>query len=346
MRDMLLAGDVGGTKTVLALVDAAGGPGAHVVTASFESRRYDGLEPIVREFLDGAAGRVRHAAFAVAGPVLDGAALLTNLGWQVDMRSLATDFELVSALLVNDVQATAFAVPLLSPDALATLQAGHPDPHGVRAVIAPGTGLGEAYLVPSRSGFVARASEAGHSDFAPVDETQVELLRFLWRSTPHVSYEQVCSGRAIPDLYRFLHESGAEREPAWLADEVAASEDPTPAIMASALRPGHDGAIGRRTVALFVEILAAEVGNAALRLLPMGGLYLGGGIPPRIVPALRDASFLRAFAAKGRMADLMPAFPVHVILDSSAALAGAIAYARAEAALAASGALRTSTDGR
>jgi glucokinase len=334
MRDMLLAGDVGGTKTVLALVDAEGGPGAPVVTGAFESRRYDGLEPILREFLDGASGRVRHAAFAVAGPVLDGAALLTNLGWQVDTRTLTDDLALTSAVLVNDVQATAFAVPLLPPEAVTTLQAGHGDPHGVRAVIAPGTGLGEAYLVPSRGGYVARASEAGHSDFAPVDETQVELLRFLWRSTPHVSYEQVCSGQAIPDLYRFLLESGIEQEPAWLAEQLAQVDDQTPAIMASALRPGRDGAIGRRTVALFVEILAAEVGNAALRLLPMGGLYLGGGIPPRILPALRDPTFLRAFAAKGRMAELMASFPVHVILDPSAALAGAIAYARAEAQLA------------
>jgi glucokinase len=333
MRDMLLAGDVGGTKTVLALVDAAGAD-ATVVTAAFESRRYDGLQPILHEFLHGASGRVRHAAFAVAGPVLDGAALLTNLGWHVDTRGLAVDLGLDSAVLVNDVQATAFAVPLLAGDALTTLQPGQPDPDGVRAVIAPGTGLGEAYLVPSRSGFVARASEGGHSDFAPADEAQLELLRFLWRTTPHVSYEQVCSGRAIPDLYRFLRDSGAEQEPTWLAEQVAASDDPTPAIMLSALKPGVDGAIGRRTVSLFVDILAAEVGNVALRMLPMGGLYLGGGIPPRILPALRDAAFLRAFGAKGRMAELMSAFPVHVILDPAAALAGAIAYARAEAALA------------
>ena len=332
---MLLAGDVGGTKTVLALVDAAGGTGARPVTGAFESRRYDGLEAILQEFLQGVPGQVRHAAFAVAGPVLDGSALLTNLGWQVDVQALTAGFELTSAVLVNDVQATAFAVPLLAPDQVTTLQQGLPDAHGVRAVVAPGTGLGEAYLVPARSGLVARASEGGHSDFAPADELQLELLRFLWRTTPHVSYEQVCSGRAIPDLYRFLHESGAEQEPAWLAEQLAGLEDPTPAIVESAVRPGNDGAIGRRTLALFVAILAAEVGNVALRMLPMGGLYLGGGIPPRILPALRDSTFLRAFGAKGRMAELMTGFPVHVILEPAAALAGAMAYARAEAALAA-----------
>jgi glucokinase len=202
-------------------------------------------------------------------------------------------------------------------------------------VIAPGTGLGEAFLITGAEGVEAFPSEGGNADFAPSDDTQMELLRFMRERVGHVRAEHVCSGIGIANLYRFLKETDAAAEPAWLAERLAGVADPAPVLGEAALHAasgGESAPIATRTLELFVDILGAEAGNLALRMLPAGGVYVGGGIPPRILPLLRDGRFLRAFRAKGVFSAMMATFPVCVILDPRAAVLGAAAYASARAA--------------
>jgi glucokinase len=333
MTTLLLAGDVGGTKTVLTALASDPRSPRRIAEATYESRRFDGLEPIIEEFL-GSHGlrkpsvRLLRACFSVAGPVGEGEALITNLGWRLRGDALAETFGLEHVDLVNDLQATAYAVPWLPATQLHTLQEGAAVPDAPRAVIAPGTGLGEAFLVRRDSRWEALASEGGHANFAPADEAQLEMLRFLQQRIGHVSYEQVCSGIGIPNIYRFLKETGAEREPDWLAARLALADDPTPIIGDAALGIGAPACrLCARTIDLFVAVLASEAGNMALRLLCSGGVYVGGGIPPRLLSFLDGERFVRAFRSKGRFTSLMSAFPVHVILDPRAALLGAVQYA-------------------
>jgi glucokinase len=322
---LLLAGDIGGTKTVLAAVRPDGDAWAPVAQARFENREYDGLEAIVGEFLARHPLPVRAAALSVAGLVSDGRAVVTNLSWSIDSARLRDAFGLSSVLMLNDLEATAYAIPALRREQICTLQPGVPATAAacLHAVIAPGTGLGEAVLRTDPGGAEAWPSEGGNTDFAPADDEQIELLRYLRPRFGHVSFEQVCSGLGIRNLYAFLKDTGREPEPAWLAERLAAAPDPTPVIATAALEGRADAAICARAMGLFVDILGAEAGSMALRLLPQGGVYVGGGIPPRILPLLRDGRFLRAFRAKGRYDELMPSFGVHVILDANAATRGA-----------------------
>jgi glucokinase len=325
--NLLLAGDVGGTKTFLAILAPETGTTANLAEASFENRKFGSLEQMLEEFLAGIDLRVRHMSFSVAGPVLDDEeTLISNLGWTVSPARLHRRFGLASVHLVNDLQATAHALPHLSSEDICTLQQGEPRAHGPRAVIAPGTGLGEAFLIWTGTRYDAVASEGGNADFAPADAQQLELLRFLQDRLGHVSYELVCSGVGIPNLYRFLKETGAGSEPAWLAERLAGVVDPTPAIVDAALDPDRPAEICRQALDLFTSILAAEVGNLALRVLPTGGVYLGGGIPPRILPLLRRKQFVERFRSKGKFSDFLDRFPVHVILEPRAALVGAAHY--------------------
>ncbi|MDP9349852.1 MAG: glucokinase [Gemmatimonadota bacterium] len=318
---MLLAGDVGGTKTVLALVDPASGRIA--AEATFESRALPGLDGGLGEFLDRNGATARWASLSVAGPVIDGRAHLSNLGWTIDGEELADTFGLAAVRLVNDLQATAFALPQLGSEHLLTLQAGEWLAGGARAVIAPGTGLGEAFIFSTGPGFTAYPSEGGNADFAPTDRLQAELCLFLLERQGHVSYEDVCSGRGIPNIYRFLKESGTAEEPAWLRDRLAVAADAAPVIVEAALADPTPGSIAALTLDTFAAILAAEAGNLALRVLATGGVYLGGGIPPKVLPALRSERFLERFRAKGIFAELLGRMPLHVILEPRAALLGA-----------------------
>ena len=341
--DLLLAGDVGGTKTTLAAMRATSGDGARTLTtvadATFENRRYGGLDAIVDEFLHTTGVRVRRASLSVAGPVVNGSVVLTNLGWRLEERSLRESFGLVSAHLLNDLQATAYAVPALPPEHVVTLQPGEQGAAAgerrVRAVIAPGTGLGEAFLIAGADGVEAFPSEGGNADFAPADDTQMALLAYMRERVGHVRCEHVCSGIGIANLYRFLKDTGRAEEPAWLTERLARAVDPAPVLGEAALEAAQGGApapIATRTMEIFVDVLGAESGSLALRMLPAGGVYVGGGIPPRILPLLQDGRFLRAFRAKGVFTALMSSFPVCVILDPRAAVLGAAAYALARAA--------------
>jgi glucokinase len=323
---LLLAGDIGATKTTLAIVSAKAGPRSPLAEVTFPSARYSSLETLVHDFLAAARLNVDRASFAVAGPVVAGRAQLTNLPWMIDEAELAKDLNLRSIELLNDVQATAYAVPALEPNELHILNEGQPEPQGNVAVIAPGTGLGEGFLTWEGSSYRAHASEGGHVDFAPSNELEIELLRYLQERVEHVSYEWVCSGLGLPHIYAFLKESGHAREPLWLAERLTSAEDPTPLIVNAALDPDESCKLCVATLDLFISVLGAEAGNLALKVLATGGVYLGGGIPPRILPGLANRKFMEAFQRKGRRTDLLAQMPVQVILNPKAALLGAAQY--------------------
>jgi glucokinase len=323
---MLLAGDIGGTKTNLAVFSAETGLRAPLAEATFPSADYPSLEALVREFLDQVDLKVDRASFGVAGPVAAGRAEITNLPWVMDGTQLQEVLNLSSVRLLNDLAAIAHAVPFLEPDDLHTLNVGQPVPAGTMAVIAPGTGLGEAFLTWGGSRYRPHASEGGHTDFAPTNPLEVELLRYLQDRFGHVSCERVCSGRGLPNIYTYLKDSGYADEPAWLAEQLAAADDPTPVIVNTALDEEKPCELCVATLSTFVSILGAEAGNLALKVLASGGVYLGGGIPPRILPALEQGRFMEAFQRKGRMSDLLARMPVHVILNPKVALLGAACH--------------------
>jgi glucokinase len=322
---MLLAGDIGGTKTVLGTFSAKAGPRAPLAEATFPSARYASLEALVREFLGRVSQPVDRASFGVAGPVVSGRAAITNLPWAIDESRLREALRLTSVRVVNDLNAVARAVPLLEQADTSALNAGEPVAGGAIAVIAPGTGLGEAFLTWEGSRYRTHSSEGGHADFAPTDARQLDLLRYLQQRFGHVSYERVCSGLGLPNLYAYLKDIGYASEPSWLAEGLAAAADPTPVIVDGALA-GAPCELCVATLQMFVSILGAEAGNLTLKVLATGGIYLGGGIPPRILPFLRGEGFMRAFRGKGRLGDLLGRVPVHVILNPKAGLFGAAAH--------------------
>lgn len=321
---ILLAGDIGGTKTVLALFDTEKGMQRPVVEERFPSDDYPSLETIILQFLADKAVKVETAAFGVAGPVADGRSQITNLPWIIDAATIAQTFEIPRVHLLNDLEAIANAVIHLEPDDLVTLNEGEPEPNGAIAVIAPGTGLGEAFLTWTGSRYRAHPSEGGHAAFGPGNAEQIELLRFLHGRYHHVSYERVCSGIGLPNLYDFLREDGRYPEPDWLAQAIANSEDATPVIVTAAIQDKVPLCLA--TLDLFVDILGDEAGNLALKVLATGGVYIGGGIPPRILPQLQQPRFLAAFRRKGRFVDIMWKMPIHVIRHPKAALLGAAFY--------------------
>ncbi len=327
---MLLAGDIGGTKTDLAVYSPEHGPRAPLVRERFHSADYASLDLMVREFLGRVDLPVESACFDVAGPVLGGRAKLTNLPWILDETTLKEALGLESVRLMNDLEATANAVPYLVPSDVHTLSPGLPVSGGAVAVIAPGTGLGEAFLTWEGSRYHAHASEGGHCDFAPSDPTQIELLRYLRERFDHVSFERVCSGIGIPNIYNFLRDTDHAIESPEVSSRLAAAEDPTPLIIQGALDPRAPDKLCVATLDLFVSILGAEAGNLALKTLATGGVYLGGGIPPRILPTLEDGRFMEAFRRKGRFAELLGDVPVHVLIEP-VPLIGAAAYGLAVA---------------
>jgi glucokinase len=320
---MLLAGDIGGTKTHLALFDQQGGPRAPVRETIYQSADYASLEAVTRAFLAEAGQKVDRACFGVAGPVVEGRAKVTNLPWDMQESQLAEALDLEFVSLLNDLESIANAIPLLDADDLHTLNDRDGASGGAIAVVAPGTGLGEAFLIWNGSRYEAHPSEGGHTDFAPANRLQTGLLGYLQEIYGHVSWERVCSGMGIPNIYAYLKASGRAQEPQWLADKLATASDATPVIVRNALGDGSEPCeLCQATLTEFVSILGAEAGNLALKTLATGGVYLGGGIPPRILPALDRGEFIDAFRSKGRFAEFMARIPVHVILHPDAALLG------------------------
>ena len=322
---MLLVGDIGGTKTELAVYASVTTLATPVAIELFPSKPYTGLEDIVREFVTKHQLQVDRAAFGVAGPVVDDRATITNLPWIIDAEGLKRGLNLKSVLLMNDLEAVASAVPFLSASDLVTLNRGQAVTHGPLAVIAPGTGLGEAFLTWDTQNYVAHRSEGGHADFAPLDELQIGLLRYLQPrlAYDHVSYEWVCSGVGMPNIYAYLKESKYAPEPSWLAEQLAQAKDPNVVITQAATDPTTPDPLSVATIKTFVSILAAEAGNLALKILSTGGVYIGGGIPRYILPFLREESFMQTFLDKGRLGEALKPMPVHVILNDKVGLLGA-----------------------
>ena len=315
---MILAGDIGGTKTTLALCDYTG----RVQTeATYLCADFASLEAIIDVFLPAnESPSISSACFGVAGPVVDGVAKITNLPWTISVTSLTAKLGGARVCLINDLQATALGALVIPPEAFAVLQAGTGESNGTIAVIAPGTGLGEATLYHDGIRYRALPSEGGHADLAPGTDEEIDLLRHLrGLYGDHISNERVLSGPGIGDLYGFTRSrSGAE--PAWLTQELAAGD--RNAIIANVALAGKDAACVR-ALELFAEILGAEAGNLALRGLATGGVVIGGGIPPKILPALQAGTLVQRFNSKGRFETWTRALPVRVVLEPRAALFGA-----------------------
>lgn len=313
----VLAGDIGGTKTALAWVDN----GIITVSRTYPSQHYASLADIVREFLAAApASRPRAACFGVAGPVVNGVAKTTNLPWTIAADGFGEVLGAMPVRLINDLEAVAHGVGVAGDDAFVTLNPGVPGAHGNRAIIAAGTGLGQAGLYWDGLAHQPFASEGGHASFAPRDARDAALLRFLLTEHHHVSWERVLSGPGLFNVYRFVRHEGQHEEPAWLADRLAA--EPAPAVITECALNGQSP-LCREALSLFASLYGAEAGNLAVKLLATGGIFIGGGIAPKILPALTDGAFLRGFTAKGRMRPLLEATPVHIIISPTIALRGA-----------------------
>jgi glucokinase len=323
---LLLAGDVGGTKTDLAVVSVGSGPRPAVAQRRYSSTAYPGLAEMAREFLTDVGLRVEAVCVDVAGPVIEGEARLTNLPWRLNEVGLAHQLDVAHAWLLNDLVATASAVPLLGPDELHRVQDGTAVAGGAIAVMAPGTGLGEAFLTwedRPQARYRAHASEGGHAAFAPRTDLELELLRVLRERFDHVSAERVASGIGIPNLYEFLRDCRGLKEPPALAAALARTNDRTRPILDAALDPDGADPLARATLDLFLGILGTETANLALKVLATGGIYLAGGIAQRLRDELTGPAFREALSDTGRFSDLMRSLPVHVVSGEVAVLGAA-----------------------
>ncbi len=326
---MILAGDVGGTKVHLALYDFTNGKLEHTRDERYAAKEYAGLEEIVKEFLG--ADKVTAACFGVPGPVRDGRLRLTNLPWTLDSRELSAGLGIQHVFLINDLEANGYGIAELQADQIYTLSEGDPGQIGNRALIAAGTGLGQGVLTWNGRIHVPFPSEGGHVDYAPRNEDEIDLLRFLKQKyNGRISFERVVSGMGMTNIYDFLREARGMEEPAWLAERMAAAGDPNAVITELGLAAKSE--ICEKTLDMFVSAYGAEAGNLALKVLSVGGMYVGGGIAPRILEKLKDGTFMKAFTDKGRLSQLLINTPVRIILESRAALMGAAAFAEARAA--------------
>jgi glucokinase len=331
---MLLAGDIGGTKTILALYEERTDATSPLLEETYPSGEYDSLEAVVREFFQSremGKQKVGRAVFGVAGPVVAGRATLPNLPWVIEETKLKGEFGFQRVVIINDLEAIGHAVTALAENDLKRIKPGTAEPRGNIAVLAPGTGLGETFLSWNGLRYEVHPSEAGHGDFAPVEEVQIGLLEYLLERFDHVSYERVCSGTGIPNIYAYIRDRGLAEEPAWLAKELAGATDPNAIIINKAVQSEPDCRICSLTVEIFISILAAEAGNMVLRHMATGGLYLGGGIPRHLVEFLRQGSFEKWFVRKGRLSHLPENAPVQVIMHPKAALVGSASRVLREA---------------
>jgi glucokinase len=317
---IVLAGDVGGTKTNLGLFAARKRRPVARVVESFSSGGSPGLETIVESFLYKHRTDVCSACLGIAGPVVLGKSKTTNLPWEVSEVSLKKRFKWPHVRLLNDLTATAEAVPLLTNRERVALNEARAPRHQNLALIAPGTGLGQALMVFRNGEYVPVSSEGGHVDFAPANEAEVRLWRYLRSMFGHVSVERVLSGPGLAHIYAWLRDTEGHREPVWLKGRLE-QEDPAKVITEAALNQRQ--ALCREALRVFVSVLGRTAGNLALTGTATGGVYLGGGIPPKILPALEEEGFAKAFVDKGRFEAYLKKIPLYVILNDKAALLGA-----------------------
>ena len=328
---MILAGDVGGTKVHLALYEFEHGQLVHVRDERFPAQEFSGLEEIVRRFLsESGSPEITAACFGVPGPVRGGRLKLTNLPWVIDSRELSTNLKITHLFLINDLEANGYGIPELTADQIFTLNQGDAAVVGHRGLVSAGTGLGEGVMVWNGKSHVPMASEGGHCDFAARTPLEIELLVYLTKKLAgRVSFERVVSGPGLSHIYGFLRDEKHMEEPAWLRERML-GEDPNAVIGEVGEAGGNELCV--KTLEMFVSAYGAEAGNLMLKVLATGGMYLGGGIAPRILKAMSNGVFMQAFVDKGRLSDLLMETPVRVILESRAALMGAAAYAEARAA--------------
>jgi glucokinase len=317
---MILAGDIGGTNARLAYFQTQNGRFQLVSERVFPSRDHRGLGEIVTQFLDESGTRPEAACFGIAGPVRNGRVETSNLPWVIEQSVLANQIHLAATLLINDLEASAWGIGALGLEDLVTLNPGAGSVAGNQAVVAPGTGLGEAGLFWDGSRHHVFACEGGHTDFAPRGELQIELLRFLVTKFGHVSYERILSGPGLVNVYEFLCASGCGKESAELSAAMEAG-DPAAAISQAALS-GKDSLAGK-ALDLWIAVYGAETSNLGLKIMSTGGLFLAGGISPKILPKLKGSLFMESFLDKGRMRPLVEAMPVHVVTNEKAGLLGA-----------------------
>ena len=322
---MILAGDIGGTNTRLALFEKIEHGFRFVAENKFTSSEHQHLSEIVRLFLEENSHSVERACFGVPGPIRGKSAKLQNLPWIVDTEDLSKIFGHHNVWLINDLEANAYGLNELDESEFAVLNVGEANPTGNLAVISAGTGLGKAGIYNADGNLQPFATEGGHADFAPRCELEMELLRYLLTKFERVSVERVVSGMGLQNIYEFLRDTKRAEEPDWLAEEIKENGD----VGAVISKHGLDGksVICEQTLEIFVSLYGAEAGNLALQILATGGVYLGGGIAPKILSKLKEEEFLKSFTAKGRMSELLEKTPVRVILNDKAALIGAAHYA-------------------
>ena len=328
---MILAGDIGGTHARLAFFDVENGQFKLVKSGVFPSKNYPGLDRIVVEFVKDAGIRPAQACFGIAGPVTNGRVVASNLPWVVESKLLASELQIRKAALINDLEATGWGIGALSASDLVPLneiaRKSGATVVGNQAVIAAGTGLGEGGLYWDGSRHYVFASEGGHCDFAPVNDTQIALFEYLRTRFGRVSYERVLSGPGLVNVFDFLRDTQKAKVPDWLAAEMTSS-DPAAAISAAGME-GRD-ALCEQALDIFVSVFGAEAGNLALKLKATGGVFLAGGIAPKILRKLLSPLFLETFLAKGRLRPLMEIMPVNVITNDQLALLGAARCALVE----------------
>ena len=325
---MILAGDVGGTKCSLALFDP-GKPGKPLEERTLPSREFSGLEEVVAGYLSEESVKplrrqIVHLCLGIAGPVVGGRVKTPNLPWIVTEANLSQTLGL-DVSIINDLVATGYGVLTLKEDQLQSLNEGTQDPSGHLALIAAGTGLGEALIVKTTDGHLPVPSEGGHTDFAPRNKLEMELLTYSLQKWPHVSYERVLSGPGLLNIFNFLKSTGRGKEADWFSARVVSGRDPSAVISEAALN--QECSLCLQALELFVSIYGAEAGNLALTAKTTGGVFVGGGIAPKILPKLQDGTFVGAFTDKGRMQPLLSSMPIQVVLESRTALFGAAYYA-------------------
>lgn len=320
VSEYVLAGDIGGTKTSLGLFKRGNRRPILKDSRTYPSVEFRGLEDIIEVFLKSYPLPVANACFGIAGPVQNGKCKTTNLPWEVHEDRIENRFGFEHARLLNDLSAMALSVPSLMKNELFTINAARAKKGQNLGLIAPGTGLGEALLFFHQGRYYPIPSEGGHTDFSPKNEIEIKLWRYLQRLYGHVSIERVLSGPGIFSIYKFLKSTGSYKEPKWLSKKIS-KVDPSRAITEAAMEKGQKLCV--KTLDIFNSILGAAAGDLALTGMTTGGMYLGGGIPPKILPKLKESTFMNSFLAKGRFRDLMENIPVYVVLNERAALLGA-----------------------
>ena len=316
----VLAGDIGGTKTNLGLFLKGKERPVPKVIETFSSQNAPDLEHIIRQFLEIHPAPVTHACFGVAGPVVNGKSKTTNLPWNISEDRIKKQFNFHHVKLINDLTATAMAIPLLNKDEFFPLNRAGSIKDQNLALIAPGTGLGKAMLIYQNGRYLPVPSEGGHADFAPNSEAEMKLWQYLHQHYGHVSIERVVSGSGLVNIYNWLKDSGRLNEPDWLKQKLK-EMDPAKAITEAALASKDPGCV--EALNMFVSIFGAAAGNLALTGITTGGVYLGGGIPPKILSKLKEDIFMEAFTNKGRFKGFLEKIPVKVVLNDKAALIGA-----------------------